>query len=129
MDKNSATNPVTEYIADSVEKRFESLESLRNVAEEVFNIDKAFFCANIVRNMLHLLTSSGDIEFHNAEFQQLFFNHVDTLQQSLQDYLKTKTKDFQEGVQQVIDLTDVLSEEIDILVSHVDKVRKSGEDI
>ena len=79
--------------------------------------------------MLHLLTSSGDIEFHNAEFQQLFFNHVDTLQQSLQDYLKTKTKDFQEGVQQVIDLTDVLSEEIDILVSHVDKVRKSGEDI
>ena len=56
MENNSATNPVTEFIADSVEKRFASHESLRNVSEEVFNIDEAFFRASLIRNILHLLT-------------------------------------------------------------------------
>ncbi len=98
MEKNSATNPVTEFIEDSVEKRFASHESLRNVSEEVFNIDEAFFRASLIRNILHLLTGNGDIKFRDAESQQMIFNSVDMLQQSLQDYLKTRTKAFQEGV-------------------------------
>lgn len=129
MENNSATNPVTEFIADSVEKRFASHESLRNVSEEVFNIDEAFFRASLFRNILHLLTGNGDIKFRDAESQQMIFNSVDMLQQSLQNYLKTRTKAFQEGVQQVIDLTDVITDEINILVSQVGKLKSSGEDI
>jgi hypothetical protein len=129
MENNSATNPVTEFIADSVEKRFASHESLRNVSEEVFNIDEAFFRASLFRNILHLLTGNGDIKFRDAESQQMIFNSVDMLQQSLQNYLKTRTKAFQEGVQQVIDLTDAITHEINILVSQVGKLKSSGEDI
>lgn len=129
MEKKSATNPVTEFIADSVEKRFASHESLRNVSEEVFNIDEAFFRASLIRNILHLLTDNGDIKFRDAESQQMIFNSVDMLQQSLQNYLKTRTKAFQEGVQQVIDLTDAITDEINILVSQVGKLKSSGEDI
>lgn len=129
MENNSATNPVTEFIADSVEKRFASHESLRNVSEEVFNIDEAFFRASLIRSILHLLTGNGDIKFRDAESQQMIFNSVDMLQQSLQNYLKTRTKAFQEGVQQVIDLTDAITDEINILVSQVGKLKSSGEDI
>ena len=129
MENNSATNPVTEFIADSVEKRFASHESLRNVSEEVFNIDEAFFRASLIRNILHLLTGNGDIKFRDAESQQMIFNSVDMLQQSLQNYLKNRTKAFQKGVQQVIDLTDAITDEINILVSQVGKLKSSGEDI
>ena len=99
------------------------------MSEEVFNIDEAFFRASLIRNILHLLTGNGDIKFRDAESQQMIFNSVDMLQQSLQNYLKTRTKAFQEGVQQVIDLTDAITDEINILVSQVGKLKSSGEDI
>ncbi len=121
MKKNSTTNPVTDFIEKSVQKRFESLESLRGVSKEVFNIDEAFFRASLIRNTLHLLASIGHIKFENEETQQAFFQSVDMLQSSLQNYLKDRTKAFQDGVQQVLDLTDVISQEVDVLASEVRK--------
>ena len=121
MKKNSTTNPVTDFIEKSVQKRFESLESLRGVSKEVFNIDEAFFRASLIRNTLHLLASIGHIKFEGEEIQQAFFQSVDMLQSSLQNYLKDRTKAFQDGVQQVLDLTDVISQEVDVLASEVRK--------
>ncbi len=121
MKKNSTTNPVTDFIEKSVQKRFESLESLRGVSKEVFNIDEAFFRASLIRNTLHLLASIGHIKFESEEIQQAFFQSVDMLQSSLQNYLKDRTKAFQDGVQQVLDLTDVISQEVDVLASEVRK--------
>ena len=121
MKKNSTTNPVTDFIEKSVQKRFESLESLRGVSKEVFNIDEAFFRASLIRNTLHLLASIGHIKFESEETQQAFFQSVDMLQSSLQNYLKDRTKAFQDGVQQVLDLTDVISQEVDVLASEVRK--------
>lgn len=80
MKKNSTTNPVTDFIEKSVQKRFESLESLRGVSKEVFNIDEAFFRASLIRNTLHLLASIGHIKFESEETQQAFFQSVDMLQ-------------------------------------------------
>ena len=119
MNKNSATNPVTEFIEESVQKRFESLESLRIVSKEVFNIDEAFFRASLIRNTLHLLASTGHIKFENEDTKQAFFQSVDMLQLSLKDYLEDRAKAFQDGVQQVLDLTDAISKEVDVLASEV----------
>ncbi|MBR1502647.1 MAG: hypothetical protein IJ618_02035 [Prevotella sp.] len=110
---------MTEFIEESVQKRFESLESLRSVSKEVFNIDEAFFRASLIRNTLHLLASTGHIKFENEDTKQAFFQSVDMLQLSLKDYLEDRAKAFQDGVQQVLDLTDAISKEVDVLASEV----------
>lgn len=126
MKKNSTANPVTDFIEESVQKRFESLESLRGVSKEVFNIDEAFFRASLIRNTLRLLASIGHNKFENEDTKQAFFQSVDMLQLSLQNYLKDRAKAFQDGVQQVLDLTDAISKEVDVLASEVCKSQDNG---